>query len=193
MPAIIVFLLCSPRVSSQGKRNVPDTSDREQKSLTIGNISPKQKTLRNILQKSNSNRIDGIIYIKTTLSPPILRYLLTVKKKKSTNTSYKKTIQFTALAGLGCSSILKVLWGCDILNLNTSTVTLLCGTWNIGHACWRLKVQDGKTHYIQCKNLNHRINGDNTLCKSLTPSFIVVLKLYWQEMQNSQAAVENNL
>lgn len=50
MPAIVVpssalHVLAAREV----EQNIPDTSDREQKSLTTGSISPKQKTLHNIL------------------------------------------------------------------------------------------------------------------------------------------------
>lgn len=46
-----------------------------------------------------------------------------------TNTSYKKTIQFTALTGRGYRNLLNVLYRCDISNHYICTVLfLLSGT-----------------------------------------------------------------
>lgn len=42
-------LLSSKLAAREVEQNIPDTNDREQKSLTTGSISPKQKTLHNIL------------------------------------------------------------------------------------------------------------------------------------------------
>ena len=50
MPGMVVPTFALHSVAAREvEYNRPDTSDREQKSLTIGSISPKQKTLHNIL------------------------------------------------------------------------------------------------------------------------------------------------
>lgn len=107
-------LLSSKLAAREVEQNIPDTNDREQKSLTTGSISPKQKTLHNILSKSNSNRIDGIIYFKATPPPhpipppPSISFSskkTTTKKNTKTekqNVQNKKTVKFTAWQDWGC-------------------------------------------------------------------------------------------